>query len=202
MSEDYTTYNTLQLLKRWDTEDDMSNRDRLFKVLQEKKIFPQDDMNAWEESAGLYPGTDDPKFIDKLLHRQEFAENLQDSIGAQQAQHVNPCDSQEEFELTPVQRFVSRFLSPQSPYVSALLYHGVGVGKTCAAITTAEEYLQIYPRESVFIVAPRNIQPGFRRTIYDDESLTISKDSSPNLLKGCTGNAYLKLRGMEYEREK
>lgn len=202
MSEDYTPYNTLQLLKRWDTEDDMSNRDRLFKVLQEKKIFPQDDMNAWEESAGLYPGTDDPKFIDKLLHRQEFAENLQDSIGAQQAQHVNPCDSQEEFELTPVQRFVSRFLSPQSPYVSALLYHGVGVGKTCAAITTAEEYLQIYPRESVFIVAPRNIQPGFRRTIYDDESLTIGKDSSPNLLKGCTGNAYLKLTGMEYEREK
>ena len=202
MAEDYTAYNSIQLLKRWDIEDDMTIRDKLFKILQERNLFPQDDTNKWELDAGLYPSTDDPKFIDKLMHRQEFAENLQDSVGEQQARGANPCDSQEEFELTPVQRFVSRFLSPQSPYVSALLYHGVGVGKTCAAITTAEEYLRVYPRESVFIIAPRNIQPGFRRTIYDDESLVIANNDAPNSLTGCTGNSYLKRTGMEYEREK
>ena len=202
MAEDYASYNNIQLLKRWDTEENMQVRDVIFKILQDRKLFPQDFMNEWEDAAGLYPSTDDPNFIEKLMHRQEYAENLQESTGEQQARHVNPCDSQEEFELTPVQRFISRFLSPQSPYVSALLYHGVGVGKTCAAITTAEEYLQVYPRESVFIVAPRNIQPGFRRTIYDDESLTISNNSEPNVLKGCTGNSYLKRTGMEYEREK
>jgi hypothetical protein len=202
MAEDYTKYNTIQLLKRWDTEGNMDNRDKLYKVMEERKLFPQEDMDKWEENSALYPATDDPKFIEKLLSRQEFAENLQDSIGDQQARGVNPCDSQEEFELTPVQRFISRFLSPQSPYVSALLYHGVGVGKTCAAITTAEEYLHSYPSESVFIVAPRNIQPGFRRTIYDDESLIIGTDSTPNDLKGCTGNLYLKRNGLEFEREK
>lgn len=202
MADDYTAYNSIQLLKRWDIEKDMDVRDKLYTIMQERNLFPQESMNAWEKEAGLYPSTNDPDFIGKLMHRQEFAENLQDSIGEQQAQGVNPCDSQEEFELTPVQRFVSRFLSPQSPYVSALLYHGVGVGKTCAAITTAEEYLRAYPRESVFIIAPRNIQPGFRRTIYDDESLTIGVDSAPNSLKGCTGNSYLKRTGMEYEREK
>ena len=202
MAEDYTKYNSVQLLKRWEQETNMEKRDALYKVMESQKLFPQEDMDKWEEDASLYPATDDPKFIEKLLSRQEFAENLQESIGEQQARGVNPCDSQEEFELTPVQRFISRFLSPQSPYVSALLYHGVGVGKTCAAITTAEEYLRSYPSESVFIIAPRNIQPGFRRTIYDDESLTIGVDSAPNDLKGCTGNLYLKRNGLEFEREK
>ena len=202
MEEDYTKYNTIQLLKRWDIEESTEVRDRLYSVMKERKLFPQEYMDEWENNGGLYPSTDDPKFIEKLLSRQEFAENLQDSIGEQQALGVNPCNSQEEFELTPVQRFISRFLSPQSPYVSALLYHGVGVGKTCAAITTAEEYLNSYPSESVFIVAPRNIQPGFRRTIYDDESLVIGTDSTPNDLKGCTGNLYLKRNGLEFEREK
>ena len=202
MAEDYSTYNKEQLLKRWRTEENMENRDKLFKVIQEKKLYPQDDNNEWETAAGLYPATDDPQFTEKLMHKQEFAENLQESIGTQQSRGVNPCDSQEEFELTPVQRFVSRFLSPQSPYVSALLYHGVGVGKTCAAITTAEEYLRAYPRESVFIVAPRNIQPGFRRTIFDDESLKMGTNSEANELKGCTGDIYLKRTGTEYETEK
>jgi hypothetical protein len=201
MDEDYKAYNTIQLLKRWDTEDSMTKRDQLFRVMQERKLFPQDEMNEWENS-GLYPGTDDPHFIEKLMHKQEFAEDLQESTAEQQARNVNPCDSQEEFELTPVQRFISRFLSPQSPYVSALLYHGVGVGKTCAAITTAEEYLRANPHDQVFIIAPRNIQPGFRRTIYDDESLTIGLDAAPNGLRGCTGNLYLKRTGMEFERER
>ena len=202
MGEDYTGYTSAQLLKRWDMESDMPSRDRLYKIMQEKNLYPQDDVNTWESEAGLYPSSDDPKFTEKLMYKQEFAENLQESIATQQARGLNPCDSQEEFELTPVQRFISRFLSPQSPYVSALLYHGVGVGKTCAAITTAEEYLRAYPRESVFIVAPRNIQPGFRRTIFDDESLKIGENGAPNDLRGCTGDSYLKRTGTEYEPEK
>jgi aldehyde dehydrogenase (NAD+) len=36
------------------------------------------------------------------------------------------------------------------------LYHGVGVGKTCAAISSAEAYLDVYPRRKVIIIAPWN----------------------------------------------
>jgi hypothetical protein len=203
MGDDIAGYTKEELLQRWDAEPDMNVRDTLIRELTRRKLFPSQEMNAWETEAGLYPDTTDPYFTEKIMQKQEFIENVQDTLSSLQKQKVNPCNSSEEFELSPPQRFITRFLSPHSPYVSALLYHGVGVGKTCAAISTAEEYLRVYPRESVFIIAPRNIQPGFRRTIFDDEALTISEqDDLPNTLKGCTGNSYLVRTGMEYEREK
>lgn len=189
------------LLAQWETETDMDARDKLYKELQERRLFPAT-TDAWEAEAGLYPGTDDPRFVEKLMLKQEFAENFQESFGTQQKRGVNPCDSQEEFELTPTQRFVSRFMSPQCPYTSALLFHGVGVGKTCAAITTAEAYLRAYPRSPVFIIAPRTIQSGFRRTIYDDDAMVLGKEDEPNQLRGCTGADYLRRTGSEFERER
>ena len=181
----------------------LAQRDEWFKNGQGASLYPaiMTDIDAWESEAGLYPDLDDPRFTEKLMRKQEFAENKQESIRSQMEDGVNPCDPDKEFELTPSQRFIGRFLSPQCPYQSALLFHGVGVGKTCAAITVAENYLRSYPRRSVIIVAPRNIQPGFRRTIFDDESLVISATDA-NQAKGCTGNTYLKRTGSEFERDK
>ena len=172
---DIGTYTDTELLQVWESERDMTRRDAILTELQGRRLFPTAAMDTWEHEAGLYPDSDDPRFIEKLMEKQEFIENRQESLGEQQKRGEDLCNTGEEFELTSVQRFISRFLSPQCPYQSALLYHGVGVGKTCAAITTAEEYLRTYPKETVFIVAPRNIQPGFRRTIFDEETLVITK---------------------------
>jgi hypothetical protein len=192
------------LLKRWNDETvPFDQRDTLLAEMSAAGLYPRimTAMDEWEAEAGLYPDTEDPRFTEKLMQKQEFAENKQDSIAEQQKEGVNPCDPDKEFELTPVQRFVGRFLSPQCPYTSALLYHGVGVGKTCAAITVAENYLRSYPRRQVIIVAPRNIQPGFRRTIFDDEALIVPEEGT-NLAKGCTGNMYLKRTGTEAEKDR
>lgn len=156
-----------------------------------------------ESQYGLYPDLDDPRFHEKLFHKLEFAENKQLSIKELKAKADQICNPNAEFELSPVQRFVSRYLSAQCPYQSALLYHGVGVGKTCAAISIAESYLHIFPNKKVIIVAPPNIQPNFRRTIFDVENVKFSDDeNTPNILKGCTGDYYLRRTGTEYEREK
>jgi len=154
--------NAEDLLDLWNNEKlPLKTRDEMLSAaqLEKLKIYPRlwEATDAWESSAGLYPDTDDPRFAEKLMQKQEFAENKQDSIAEQARQKVNPCDPDNEFELTPVQRFIGRFLSPQCPYQSALLFHGVGVGKTCAGITVAENYLQAFPRRQVIIVAPRNI---------------------------------------------
>ena len=192
------------LLKRWNDQTvPFDQRDALLAEMSTAGLYPRimGAMDEWEAEAGLYPDTEDPRFTEKLMQKQEFAENKQDSIAEQQKQGVNPCDPDKEFELTPVQRFVGRFLSPQCPYTSALLFHGVGVGKTCAAITVAENYLRSYPRRQVIIVAPRNIQPGFRRTIFDDEGLVVPEEGT-NMAKGCTGNMYLKRTGTEAEKDR
>lgn len=194
-----------ELIDEWNTQEDPDERDKILEVLQTPgvNLFPSETVNSWEREAGLYPDIDDPNFTEKLMKKQEFIENMQESLREAQARGDNLCDTEREFELTSVQRFISRFLSPQSPYQSALLYHGVGVGKTCAAITTAEEYLLLNPKDSVFIVAPRNIQPGFRRTIFDEETLVVPQDRTvANTANGCTGDSYIKRTGTEYDSDK
>jgi hypothetical protein len=197
-----------ELVVQWERKDmSFEERDALLDQLRERGLFPKlwEETGVLESEAGLYPSISDPKFSEKLMSRQEFAECRQDSIKSQLESGADPCDPEKEFELTPVQRFVGRFLSPQCPYQSALLYHGVGVGKTCAAITIAENYLAMYPRRQVYIIAPRNIQSGFKRTIFDDdeERLKIPEDPDlPNTAIGCTGNTYLHRTGTLFEKNR
>ena len=190
-----------ELLELWEREP-LATRDQMIPVLKERGLVPTDfdTYDNIESEYGLYPDTEDPEFIQKLLQKREFSETRQPAITDADFEK-NACDPEGEFELTAVQRFVGRFMSPECPYTSALLYHGVGVGKTCAAVTIAESHLRMFPRKAVFIIAPRTIQSGFKRTIFDDEALQIPEEG-PNQAKGCTGNSYLKRTGTEYERDR
>jgi N12 class adenine-specific DNA methylase len=113
----------------------------------------------------------------------------------------NVCDV-DEFEYTSSQKFVSQFISPNTPYNGILLYHGVGVGKTCSAILAAEAFLQLSPKNKVYILAPPAIQAGFYRTIFDSSRIVFGKDDQQNRHEGCTGNRYLELTQTLYERDR
>ena len=80
-----------------------------------------------------------------------------------------------EFELAPHQLFVRNFLSFQTPYNSLLLYHGLGTGKTCSAISVSEEmrdYLnQMGIVQRIIIVASPNVQENFKLQLFDDRKL-------------------------------
>ena len=192
-----------EVIDMWTRETDFDQRDKILKVLIERKLFPKDETATVENDGALYPDVDDPLFIAKLLRKREFAENKQRSMAEILAEGEDLCDPTREFEISPVQRFITRFLSPETPYNSALLFHGVGVGKTCAAISTAEAYLEKYPRKQVIIIAPPNIQSGFERTIFDINSVKFGDSvDAVNEARGCTGNTYLRLTNTEYVREK
>ena len=189
------------LLQRWRSETDMDERDDLLTQLQSAGILPSQLQDQLELDGGLYPDLKDPSFLPKLLRKREFQESKQKSIKDSLAEGKDHCRTSEDFELSSVQRFVSRVLSPRTPYNSCLFYHGVGVGKTCAAITVCESYLESYPGRKVYIVAPPNIQEGFRRTIFDKEGLKIGKGATDNSHRGCTGDIYLSLTGTFMERD-
>lgn len=191
-----------EILQLWRTTNDMDIRDRILEQMKERNLFPQEDVDSDEKMAGLYPDTRDPMFLQKLLQKQEFAENKQPSIAESIRKGVDPCKGSTGFELSPTQRFIGQYLSPKTPYMSALLFHGVGVGKTCSAITVAESYLEMYPRKQVIIVAPRNIQPNFSREAFNEAKLVIGEDDEPNTYNGCTGNTYLNLTSSEFVRDK
>jgi len=185
-----------ELLDRWDSTTDFSERDIILAELQRRDLFPSKAMGRWEKETGAYPDVMDHEFLQKLLSKREFAESLQTTWKTRE----NPCEDQGTFEVTPVQRFVANFMSPKTPYMSALLYHGVGVGKTCAAVQIMEAWLEHFPHQQVILIAPPTIQQGFFRTIFDISKVVIGHGNEPNTASQCTGTTYLKLTNMLYER--
>jgi hypothetical protein len=194
----FSTLTDPEILDIWTSETDFDKRDQILEELEKRKLFPAKFQEDWEQSNGAYPSLEDPLFIPKLLKHREFTESKQTTWKPSR----DVCTTTDEFEVTPVQRFVANFMSPRSPYMSMLLYHGVGVGKTCAAIQIAESWLDTFPRSKVIIVAPPTIQSGFYRTIFDINRVKIGEGDEPNTAIQCTGDSYLELAGVTLEREK
>jgi hypothetical protein len=186
-----------ELIELWDTTVDFGERDKILKELQRRNLFPSSELSKWEYETGSYPDIRDPEFLQKLLAKREFAESLQTTWKPRS----DPCEDDSTFEVTSVQRFVANFMSPKTPYMSALLFHGVGVGKTCAAVQIIEAWLETYPRNEVFLVAPPTIQQGFFRTIFDISKVVIGEGNEPNRASQCTGITYMKLTNTLYERD-
>ena len=190
-----------ELLEQWLYETNRDKQDQLLESLGARNLVPKDE-DDYEDLYGLYPDIDDEDFLVKLFRKREFAENKLNPF-KQSSQDLVSSQGKVDFELSPIQRFVSNYLSGKTPYNSALLYHGVGVGKTCAAISIAEANLYINPKKKVYLIAPPNIQVNFIRTIFDINAVSISNDPSvPNKHNGCTGDLYLKLTGTEFEKDK
>ncbi len=190
-----------ELLELWQTETDFDLRERLVDAMRAKGLFPSPAEETWERS-GAYPDLyDDPNFIKKLLERREFAECYQAKVDPDMEGADACIPSDDGFQLSAVQRFVANFMSPQTPYKSALLYHGVGVGKTCSAVQIAEQWLHFYPKRQVIILAPPTIQSGFKRNIFDVGKVTIGTGNEPNNAEQCTGNIYMEMTNTLYERD-
>ena len=159
------------------------------------------------EYGYLYPSLNDPQFNVKIAERREFYDTRYDGkIHNVQEQADILCNA--EFELAPHQMFVRNFLSFQTPYNGLLLYHGLGTGKTCSAISVSEEmreYLrQMGITQRIIVVASPNVQDNFKLQLFDDRKLELV-DGLWNI-RACTGNKFLKeinpmsMRGLSKER--
>ena len=144
----------------------------------------------------LYPNLNDPNFNIKIAERKEFNDNQYDGDIEKHKnieEHANLlCNS--EFEMAAHQLFIRNFLSFQTPYNSLLLYHGLGSGKTCSAISVAEEMrdyvMQMGISSQIIIVASPNVQTNFRTQLFDARKLKLIDDMWN--IRSCTGNKFLK----------
>lgn len=149
--------------------------------------------NNEDQYTNLYPSLDDPNFNIKIAEKEEFHETRYDgTIYDIEKQAEILCNA--DFELVPHQLFIRNFLSFQTPYNSLLLYHGLGTGKTCSAITVAKEmrtYLkQLGITQRIIVVASPNVQENFKLQLFDERKLKLV-DGLWNL-RACTANKYLK----------
>ena len=185
-----------QLTEAWATEKNQMVRKVVTDIMETRDIWPSAELKARDELAGLYPDPDDPQFASRLYQKREFYESRA-IVAAVADGTLDPCTSaaaEAVFELTPVQRLVSRFLHPLTPYQGLLLFHGVGVGKTCSAVTIAEQFLEAAPSQKVIVLVPQAIQENFKRTIFDASKLVWRGNQWTS--NQCTGTSYLERLGL------
>lgn len=142
----------------------------------------------------LYPPLTDPNFNVAIVSKKEFADLRTDARVYDPEMRASQLCLSAEFELLPHQAFVRNFLSFRTPYNGLLLFHGLGTGKTCSAISVTEEmrgYLkQIGVAKRIIIVASPNVQENFKRQLFDERQLV--KKGSGWTLKSCAGDEMLR----------
>lgn len=62
-----------------------------------------------------------------------------------------------EFQLP--QKFLAEFINPHTPYRGVLVYHRIGAGKTCTAISISEKFKN---HKRIMIVLPASLKGNFR----------------------------------------
>ena len=150
---------------------------QLLKKKKDLYVLSQDYLDEIDKrNFKSYPDYNNPNFSQEISKKTEFYYNKTNFN-----MNTNPCSK--EFELGEQQIFLKNFINNRTPYKGLILYHGVGTGKTCSAITLSENFRDMYERENkkIIILTPTdNVQKGWRRNIYDENKG----------LEQCTGDIY------------
>lgn len=78
-----------------------------------------------------------------------------------------------KFKLQLPQKFTSEFMTPSTPYKGLLLFHQIGAGKTCAAVSIAENFKR---KKNILIITPASLIGNFYKELRSE----------------CTNDEYLK----------
>lgn len=142
-----------------------------------------------------YPEHGDPEFRDKLMSLGEYQLFQVPPVKqVRTLEEYNELVAQycEGFEKTLYQHLMQHYLSYRSPYRSLLLYHGLGVGKTCSSITIAESLIADHSSRDpprVWVILPTTLQDS-----YQDQLFSLSKLlDTDKLMQQCTGLTYANL---------
>ena len=145
-----------------------------------------------DEGFMPYPEYIDNNFNEKIMKKKEFNMNKNLKYDEDVPLDVHSKKECSGFRLSNNQKFIKTFLSPSTPYNGILLFYGTGVGKTCSAISIAEQYmdeLTKYNKKVIILLNP-SIKQNFMKNIFD-----INKVKQGNTKNQCTGDSYLKKIG-------
>lgn len=114
-----------------------------------------------------------------------------------------------DFKLTETQTLLSNFINPNTPYKGVLIYHGTGVGKTCAAVAIAEKFKHMIEkygsRIHVLVPGPLNKQNFLSEIlkctgetylkVYQDKTIVLNEIEKNKIIKNATNiiNQYYRI---------
>lgn len=146
------------------------------------------------EYVPVYPSKDDPLFTEKLAMMEDYGifKIPPQSTVKSAEEFKQTAEKLCKFEKTYYQHFVSQYISRRSPYNSLLLYHGLGSGKTCSAITIAEGFIKqhrMYEEPNIWVVSQKALEKSFEQEIFRTLLLT-----TPEFIREqCTGDFYYEM---------
>ena len=139
-------------------------------------------INNYKNEYEYYPDYIEENINKKLYNKYELRRFI---INNDKDDIEDKCNKN-YFELLPHQMLLKNLYSNNSQYNSLLIFHGVGVGKTCSAISIAENFKDIYAEKNkrIIILSSKNIQIGWRKTILDpkkNDNQCTGEDNSKHI---------------------
>lgn len=98
-----------------------------------------------------------------LPNRKGFNKWVYDTFKYDNTNAAKNYEKKDIIHLFPHQRLVRDYMQYDSPYRGILLYHGLGVGKTCASIAAAEGFLENHKK--VIIMVPASLAINYKQEI-------------------------------------
>ena len=140
-----------------------------------------------------YPLIEDEDFNIKIQNHPEFQKYfyLKDSfvLDEMRKRSEEKCNGAGGYIYKNIQLLVSSFLSLNTPYNGLLLYHGVGVGKSCSSILIADNFKDYVKKHNkkIIILTKKTIQDSFRREIFNTK---VEKNKIDKNQFSCTSSEY------------
>lgn len=114
----------------------------------------------------MYPILSDEKFQEKIT------KNFSEYRIPDKKKTFNQICFPKEFTLQIPQKFLAEYINPDTPYKRLLVYHKIGSGKTCTAISICENFKST---KRIIVVLPAFLKNSFRAELRTE----------------CTGSNYL-----------
>ena len=145
---------------------------------------------------GIYPDINNDKVNIYISRKKEFIDNNYKTYNYDNIKEVSESECKyNSFQLAPHQTFVKKFISTDTPYKSLLLYHGLGTGKTCSAISICENMREYMKRSSLYkkilIIASPKLIENFKNQLFNPTKLKV-KDNKWYIEPSCIGNTLLR----------
>ena len=134
------------------------------------------------DNKTFYPDTDDENFQSKIFSKREFHYHKvpyrEKLTNYEDIKNYRESICKGEFKLREQQILLTNFISEETPYNGLLIMHGTGTGKTCTAISIAEQFKEQVKKYNTKIYI-LTFGPNNRETFKEQ-------------LLFCTGDTYVK----------
>ena len=120
----------------------------------------------------FYPSINARDFYEKLYKKKEFYINRQIKLNLTDIEDKQKelCPSKNKnFKLQSHQKLMKTYLSINTPFNGALIFHGTGSGKTCSSITIAESYKNLISLNGkrMLVILSKSVKSNFVKEIHD-----------------------------------